>query len=96
MVVVGAESYDRQKNKLLSLIGKKEEFMRKNKILISLFLLIALAATPLLAQRKITTPKEHFGFNVGDDYYLANYTQFTAYLKKVALESKRVSLAESE
>jgi len=93
MVVVGAESYDRQKNKLLSLIGKKEEFMRKNKILISLFLLITLAASPLLAQRKITTPKEHFGFNAGDDYYLANYTQFTAYLKKIALESKRVSLA---
>jgi hypothetical protein len=67
--------------------------MGKKKILISLFLLITLAATPLLAQRKITTPKEHFGFNVGDDYYLANYTQFTAYLKKIALESKRVSLA---
>jgi hypothetical protein len=93
MVVVGAESYDRQKNKLLSLIGKREEFMYKNKILISLFLLIALLATPVLAQRKITAPKEHFGFAPGDDYCLANYTQFMAYLKKISLESKRVSLA---
>ncbi len=67
--------------------------MRKNKILISLFLLIALLAAPVLAQRKITTPKKHFGFTPGDDYYLANYTQFMAYLKKISLESKRVSLA---
>jgi hypothetical protein len=93
MVVVGAESYGRQKNKFLSLIGKREEFMGKNKRLISLFLLIALLAIPVLAQRKITTPKEHFGFNPGDDYYLANYTQFIAYLKKITLESNRVSLA---
>ena len=67
--------------------------MRKNKILISLFLLIALLATPVLAQHKITTPKEHFGFTPGDDYCLANYTQLMAYLKKLSLESKRVSLA---
>ncbi len=67
--------------------------MRKNKILISLFLLIALTATPVLAQGKITTPKEHFEFTPGDDYYLANYTQFMAYLKKLSLESKRLSLA---
>ncbi len=67
--------------------------MHKNKNLISLFLLIALLATPVLAQRKITTPKEHFGFTPGDDYYLANYTQFMAYLKKLSLESKRLSLA---
>jgi hypothetical protein len=50
-------------------------------------------ATPVLAQRKITTPKKHFGFTPGDDYYLANYTQFMAYLKKLSLESKRLSLA---
>jgi hypothetical protein len=93
MDIVGAESNDRLKSKFLSLTGKMEEFMRKNKILISLFLLIALSATPALAQQKITTPKEHFGFNPGDDYYLANYTQFMSYLKKISLESKRVSLA---
>ncbi|NIO48992.1 MAG: peptidase [Candidatus Aminicenantes bacterium] len=67
--------------------------MRNNKILISLLLLIALLVIPVLAQRKVTTPKEHFGFTPGDDYYLANYTQFMAYLKKIALESNRVSLA---
>lgn len=82
-----------RKTNFYPLTGKTEEFMRKNKILISLFLLIALLATPVLAQRKITTPKEHFGFTPGDDYYLANYAQFMAYLKKLSLESKRLSLA---
>lgn len=67
--------------------------MGKNKCLLLLFLLIAILVIPVLAQRKITTPKDHFGFNPGDDYYLANYTQFIAYLKKIALESQRVSLA---
>ena len=27
---------------------------------------------------KVTTPKEHFGFNLGDDYCLANYEQYAA------------------
>src|ERR1700761_2756661 len=37
----------------------------------------------LLAQH-IPTPKEHFGFNIGDDYQLANYTQSEAFIKKLA------------
>jgi hypothetical protein len=32
----------------------------------------------------LPTPKEHFGFNIGDDYQLANYTQTEAYFKKLA------------
>jgi len=66
--------------------------MRNKKILISLFLIMALAATPGLTQNKITTPKEHFGFNPGDDYHLANNTQYEGYLKKISLESDRVSI----
>jgi hypothetical protein len=27
----------------------------------------------------ITTPKQHFGFNIGDDYQLATYDQFVQY-----------------
>jgi len=50
-----------------------------------------LAAAPALSQNKITTPKEHFGFNPGDDYHLANYTQYAEYLKKISLESERIS-----
>jgi hypothetical protein len=44
------------------------------------------------APRKITTPKESIGFNMGDDYMMANYTQATAYIKKLATESDRMKL----
>ena len=42
----------------------------------------------------VPTPKEFFGFNIGDDYKLANYTQAEAYFKKVASVSNRVLLKE--
>ncbi|HEX4748509.1 MAG TPA: M14 metallopeptidase family protein [Bryobacteraceae bacterium] len=56
--------------------------------------LCLLAALPLAAQTapKITTPKEQFGFNLGDDYQLTNYTQLTDYWKKLATESDRMRL----
>src|SRR5580700_2022776 len=40
----------------------------------------------------IPTPKDHFGFNIGDNYQLANYTQTEAYFKKLASASDRVKL----
>jgi hypothetical protein len=46
------------------------------------------------APRKITTPKEAIGFNMGDDYMMANYTQATAYIKKLATESDRMKLVD--
>ncbi len=42
----------------------------------------------------ITTPKQAFGFNIGDDYHLANYVQLTAYWQKLASESDRMKLVE--
>lgn len=55
-----------------------------------------LCALGLCAQtpRHITTPKEEFGFNIGDDYRLVNYTQMTAYWKKLASESDRIKLTD--
>jgi hypothetical protein len=44
--------------------------------------------------QNIPTPKEHFGFSIGDDYQLANYTQTEAYFKKLAETSKRVKLVD--
>lgn len=44
------------------------------------------------AQRRITTPKEQFGFTLGDDYQLANYKQLTEYWKKLDRESDRMKL----
>jgi hypothetical protein len=60
----------------------------------ALALATALASVPVLAQGKITSPKEFFGFAIGDDYRLANYTQFTAYWKKVDAESDRMIVEE--
>jgi hypothetical protein len=42
----------------------------------------------------ITTPKAQLGFNIGDDYHLANYVQLTAYWQKLASESDRMKLVE--
>lgn len=41
---------------------------------------------------EITTPMEEFGFNLGDDYQLANYSQLERYWQKLAVESDRMSL----
>src|SRR3954466_114182 len=56
----------------------------------------ALALQPSIAsaQRHITSPKEQFGFSIGDDYKLANYTQFEQYWRKLATQSNRMKLVE--
>ncbi|WP_099366935.1 M14 family metallopeptidase [Sphingobacterium sp. 1.A.4] len=56
-----------------------------------------LIATALLAfqsvqAQEVSHPKSHFGFNIGDDYQLTNYTQTEAYFKKLAQQSNRVKL----
>jgi hypothetical protein len=38
--------------------------------------------------QSIPTPKEHFGFNIGDDYKLATYTQTESYFKKLAASDR--------
>ena len=40
------------------------------------------------AQVAVPAPKEHFGFNIGDDYQLATYTQTEAYFKKLAVSGR--------
>src|SRR3954464_11798091 len=42
----------------------------------------------------LTSPKEPFGFNIGDDYQLATNTQTEAYFKKLAGESDRLKLVD--
>jgi hypothetical protein len=49
---------------------------------------IAISQTP-----NLPTPKEHFGFSIGDDYNLATYTQTEAYFRKLAA-SDRVKLVD--
>jgi hypothetical protein len=57
-------------------------------------LLACLVCVPVLAQGTITSPKEQFGFNIGDDYQLANYTQLVEYWRKLTLQSDRIRLEE--
>src|ERR1019366_10609227 len=47
---------------------------------------------PAQSAPQITTPKEALGFNLGDDYQVANYTQLESYWKKLAAESPRMKL----
>src|SRR5579872_6851904 len=59
-------------------------------------LALAFSAHFLCAQvnPKITSPKDALGFNLGDDYQVANYTQLEAYWKKLATESDRMKLVD--
>ena len=49
--------------------------------------LLAVSTAPAIASAQVTTPKEFFGHNIGDDYWLPNYTQFLAYWQKIARQS---------
>jgi hypothetical protein len=58
----------------------------------------ASAQTPVQT-KAVTTPKEHFGFNIGDDYCLATYTQFESFVKKIEGQTDRlkvVSMGKTE
>jgi hypothetical protein len=62
--------------------------MRK---IFSLCVLLFIVFTTTKAQT-IPTPLSHFGFNIGDNYHLATYTQTAAYFKKLAAASNKVKL----
>jgi hypothetical protein len=55
---------------------------------------LALLAAPALSAQHITTPKEQFGHDFGDDYFLANYQQISTYWQKLAKESNRLVLKD--
>lgn len=65
----------------------------KIKSCFALTVLVWLSAAVSIAQT-VPSPKEHFGFNIGDDYKLANYTQTVAYYKKLAAASPRTKLVD--
>ncbi len=57
---------------------------------------VVFCAATLSAQPapKITTPKDALGFNIGDDYQVANYSQLDAYWHTLAKESDRMKLVD--
>jgi hypothetical protein len=67
--------------------------VRRNARLVGAVVLTMAAAASAAAQT-VTTPKQHFGFNIGDDYQLATYTQFVDYWQKIDKESDRMKVVE--
>jgi hypothetical protein len=63
-------------------------YMRKIIFLGGVFLL----AFATIQAQTIPSPKSHFGFNIGDNYHLATFTQTEAYFKKLAAASNKVKL----
>jgi zinc carboxypeptidase len=55
-------------------------------------LLVATAAAH--AQGRVTSPRDYFGFNIGDDYRLATYTQFVEYWRRLDRESEKMRVVE--
>jgi len=55
---------------------------------------LVLAGAAAAGAQTVTTPKQHFGFNIGDDYQLATYTQFIDYWQKLDKESDRMKVVE--
>jgi hypothetical protein len=51
------------------------------------------AQTPPAGPR-VSTPKEEWGHNVGDDYFLANYQQLAAYWRKLEKQSPRLKVED--
>ncbi|MDF2190376.1 M14 metallopeptidase family protein [Paraflavitalea sp. CAU 1676] len=56
--------------------------------------LLFLLSTGITRAQSVPTPKEHFGFNIGDNYQLATYSQTEAYFKKLAATSNRTKLVD--
>ena len=58
-------------------------------------LVVLAGALPELASAEtVTSPKQHFGFDIGDDYQLATYTQFAEYWRRIDGESDRMKVVE--
>ncbi len=60
------------------------------------FSLALLASSSLWAQGllPVTTPRQAFGFDIGDDYSVANYSQTESYWKRLDAESDRMLLTD--
>jgi hypothetical protein len=66
----------------------------RRQVLLLITCYMAFAVRGILPQSKITTPREQFGFSIGDDYQLADYSQLAAYWNRLAGESERIKIVE--
>src|SRR5258705_7379257 len=66
--------------------------MRTLKLFTSLTLSLVVVARTSPAQTRITAPRAQFGHDIGDDYFLANYSQMIDYWRKLDRESDRMKM----
>jgi Zinc carboxypeptidase len=68
------------------------EFSTKKSLLIRtlgvLILSIAFSGPAKVSGQSIPSPREHFGFDIGDDYTLATYSQTESYFKKLSASDR--------
>jgi hypothetical protein len=78
-------------NSATGVIGRNRTKRRSAAISsIAIVLAVLLSGSPVMgAGSAITSPKQYFGFNLGDDYCLANYQQLMGYWSKLERESDR-------
>ena len=67
---------------------------RRTPTLLVSTLAVLVAISSSAAAQGITSPKQQFGFNIGDDYQLATYDQFVEYWHKLDKESDRMKVVE--
>ncbi|MGC4251790.1 MAG: M14 family metallopeptidase [Sphingobium sp.] len=69
--------------------------MRKSSLVLAGAALLSLMPVSASAQSAVlTTPREFLGHDIGEDYFLANYSQLVAYWKKLAAQSDRARMVD--
>ena len=68
--------------------------MRPRVFLLVALVVLTLAPAHMQSRPAVTSPRDAFGTAVGDDYFLATYSQLEAYWKTLDRESDRVSLVD--
>src|SRR5690348_11186697 len=69
---------------------------RRARALMLIVALVIIAASLPAAQTATTliSPKAFFGFNIGDDYQLATYSNFVDYLHKIEKQTNRLKVVD--
>jgi hypothetical protein len=68
--------------------------MRRALLVLSVTLAVGAAVPEAQQSPRVTSPKEQFGWDIGDDYRLVNYTQYVEYLQKLDRESDRMTVVD--
>ena len=63
-------------------------------LVVALLLLLPVPQASMQSTAPVTTPQQQFGASIGDDYFLATYTQLEEYWKRLDRESDRMQLVD--